>query len=256
MALLHVHHYSKALRMNMDMEVILPEKAKGQIGLESRGGQGACRVLYLLHGLSDDHTIWLRRTSIERYASRYHLAVIMPGTHRGFYTDMAYGFKYFTYLTKELPVLCGRMFPQISRDRQDTFAAGLSMGGYGALKCALRAPETFSKAAALSAVTDVARMAREHPNPLLKDVFGTPGKVENSFNDLFAAASQMAPEERPPLYIWCGTEDFLYQDNLRLRDHLRGLGYALTYEESPGGHTWDCWDRKIQDALEWLMGDI
>jgi putative tributyrin esterase len=57
---------------------------------------------------------------------------------------------------------------------------------------------------------------------------------------------------QPRLYQWCGTEDFLYQDNLVFRDHDARLGLGLTYEEGPGTHEWQYWDTQIQRVLEWL----
>ena len=89
MALLHVDYHSRVLRCDMQMDVILPEQTRGQIGMQGRGGSEKWKTLYLLHGMSDDHTIWQRRTSIERYAAEKGIAVVMPTTHLGWYTDMA-----------------------------------------------------------------------------------------------------------------------------------------------------------------------
>src|SRR5678815_1741952 len=125
MALLDVHCFSESLAQSVSFYVLLPD--------------GSVRrpypTLYLLHGLSDDHTIWLRRTSIERYSAARNLAVVMPAGARSFYQDMASGPRYWTFLSEELPALCRQWFP-LSDDREDNFAAGLSMGGYGALRLA------------------------------------------------------------------------------------------------------------------------
>src|SRR6476619_7886720 len=130
------------------MTVILPQSTAGQIGMTGSESTGETPVLYLLHGLSDDDTIWLRRTSIERYVAALGLAVVMPQVHRSFYTDEAYGNRYWTYLSEELPEIVHGFF-RLSRRREDTFVAGLSMGGYGALKWALRDPGRFAAAASL-----------------------------------------------------------------------------------------------------------
>lgn len=259
MALLHVDFFSDVLGMCAEMDVILPEKTQGQIGMEGKRGEGKYPVLYLLHGMSDDHTIWQRRTSIERYAADYGLAVVMPSTHLGWYTDMHIGFKWWTYISQELPAICRTFFPNMSDKREDTFAAGLSMGGYGALKCGLLAPDTFSAVASLSGGVDAIECARPTPerenNQLWEDIFGPHEGIKGSDNDLFAVAQRLAttaPEKKPKVYMWCGTEDFLYDQNVRMRDHLRTLGYDLTYEESPGDHQWKYWDAKIQTVLGWL----
>ena len=163
MALLHVDFFSDVLGMCAEMDVILPERTRGQIGMEGKRGEGKYPVLYLLHGMSDDHTIWQRRTSIERYAADYGIAVVMPSTQLGWYTDMQIGLPWFTYITQELPAICRSFFPNMSEKREDTFVAGLSMGGYGALKCALRAPETYCAAASLSGAVDVSALTLEKP---------------------------------------------------------------------------------------------
>ena len=255
MALLHVDFFSDVLGMCTQMDVILPEKTRGQIGMEGKMDDKPWKTLYLLHGMSDDHTIWQRRTSIERYAAEKGIAVVMPTTHLGWYTDMHLGFNYFTFITEELPVICRAFFPRMSKDRNDTYVAGLSMGGYGALKCGLRAAGTFSKAASLSGAVDIVDVCKTNGGKgLFYDIFGDPDQVKDSFNDLFKAAEDMKNDEtRPDVYIWCGTEDFLYKANVKMRDHLTKLGYNLMYEESPGDHQWKYWDEKIQAVLDWLI---
>ena len=259
MALLHVDFFSDVLGMCAEMDVILPEKTSGQIGMEGVRKDGKYPVLYLLHGMSDDHTIWQRRTSIERYASECGIAVVMPSTHLGWYTDMAVGFNWWTYISRELPEICRSFFPYMSDKREDTFVAGLSMGGYGALKCGLLAPETFCAAAALSGALDAVDVMHRNTDSegrrYWEDIFGPADKVAGTDNDLFFVAERLAAQpdaKMPDLYIWCGTEDFLYDQNVRMHAHLESLNYNLTYEESAGDHQWKYWDEKIQTVLKWL----
>ena len=257
MALMHVDFFSRTLGMCMNMDVILPENTQGLIGMDGRA-DATFPTLYLLHGMSDDHTIWQRRTSIERYATEKGIAVVMPNGHLSFYTDMHVGMPYFTFITKELPAICRSFFPNMSDRREDTFVAGLSMGGYGALKCGLRAPEVFSHAAALSACTDICELANGDialaPYPeYFEDLFGPAKEVKGSFNDLFQAAEDLRSSQlRPRIYMWCGKEDFLWEQNKRMRKHLKKLGYDLTWEKSHGDHQWKYWDEKIQTVLDWL----
>lgn len=257
MALLHVDFFSDVLGMCTQMDVILPEETRGQIGMEGKAAEGGWKTLYLLHGMSDDHTIWQRRTSIERYAADKGIAVVMPTTHLGWYTNMHLGYDYFTFITEELPAICRSFFPNMSSKREDTYAAGLSMGGYGALKCGLRAGETFSKVATLSGAMDIVSVCKSIPadgGSYWEDIFGPADKVEGSFNDLFKAAEDMKDSPyRPDVYMWCGTEDFLYDSNVRMHEHLAGLGYNVRYEQSPGDHQWKYWDEKIQTVLDWLI---
>ena len=248
MAHLVVDYYADALGVQTRMHVLLPQ----------RPAAGKAKTLYLLHGMSDDEGTWMRRTSIERYAEEKGLAVVMPDGGLGWYTDMYRGLAWFKFISGELPALCRRFFPILSDKREDTYIGGNSMGGYGALKCALRAPQTFSKVISLSGALDAADTAINNTVPATRryweDVFGPAEDVSGSENDLFAAATALTdPALRPRIYMWCGTEDFLYAQNIRMRDHLRALGYDLTYEESPGDHQWRHWDKKIADALDWLL---
>ena len=132
MAFLELHYHSDALGIGVTVNVILPEKAKTLIGMNAEGGDNY-KTLYLFHGLSDDQSIWMRRTSIERYAADYGIAVVMPSVNRSWYTDTVYKAKYFTFVTEELPRVCRSYFRGMSDKREDTLVAGLSMGGYGAV---------------------------------------------------------------------------------------------------------------------------
>ncbi len=250
MALMHVNTYSDTLRHAVKLDIVLPDRCNAH--------RPPWKTLYLLHGMTDCHSIWQRRTSIERYADEAGLAVIMPDTGLNWYTDTAWHENYFTYISDELPLLAERMLPGLSRRREDRFVAGLSMGGYGALKCALSRPERFSMAASLSGAVDVHDLAVQHALDqsvhYWADIFGPAESIPGSPNDLFALAERCA-EPRPRLFMWCGTEDFLYAANLRLRAHLTNLGYDLTYSESHGDHQWKYWDREIQNIIAWMLPD-
>jgi S-formylglutathione hydrolase FrmB len=250
MAFLDVHCFSETLAMSVSFYVLLPE---GPV-------RRPYPTLYLLHGLSDDHTIWLRRTSIERYAAVKNLAVVMPASARSFYQDMASGPRYWTFLSEELPALCRQWFP-LSDDREDNFAAGLSMGGYGALRLALSRPDRFAAAASLSGALDLARRLREagREGSLVsraewEGIFARELTGENTDFDLFALTHKVADSNcpKPKLYLCCGTEDPLLEESRAFRRHLDAVNLPHTYEESPGQHEWDYWDAQIQRVLAWL----
>ena len=167
MALLNCDVFSDVLGLSTSLTVILPQATTTQIGMTGNARDADPPLLYLLHGLSDDHTIWLRRTSIERYVAPLGLAVVMPQVHRSFYTDEVYGNRYWTFLSEELPELVHGFF-RLSRRRADTFVAGLSMGGYGAMKWALRCPERFAAVASLSGAVDIASRQQDQQDPALQ----------------------------------------------------------------------------------------
>jgi len=257
MALMQCHFFSEVLGLSTSMTVILPQKTTAQIGMKGEAFGDRHKTLWLLHGLSDDDTIWLRRTSIERYAAPYGLAVVMPQVHRSFYTDMHYGGKYWTFITEELPAIARSFFP-LSDRREDNFVAGLSMGGYGAFKWALRRPEMFAAAASLSGALDMANLVKEHRNPesraMFEQVFGPELNIAGTEHDLLWLLEQgdRAEGPKPKLYQCCGTSDFLYQDNLNFTEACRKTSYDLTVVYDEGEHEWGYWDRHIRRVLEWL----
>ncbi|MBI5833204.1 MAG: esterase family protein [Armatimonadetes bacterium] len=256
MALLHVDFFSESLGLSCNMDVILPQPTTRQIGLDGATTAGPYKTLYLLHGMSDDHTIWQRRTSIERYVSTLPLAVVMPAVSRSMYCDMAHGLRYWTFVADELPALCRSWFP-LSAAREDNFVAGLSMGGYGAFKLALARPTQFAAAASLSGALDVATRLGEAEGDWrreMENVYGDLTTVAGSDNDLLALLDKLAASEqpRPRLFQWCGTEDFLYEHNHSFLTRAAQAGVAVDYTEGPGGHTWDKWDEQIQNVLTWL----
>lgn len=250
MALVNLKFFSEALEMQTEVYVVIPQKnSNGEIGVSNNAKDEKYKTLYLLHGLSDDHTIWLRRTSIERYATDYGICVVMPCAGRSFYTDMKYGAKYYTYIAKELPRVIGEFF-NVSDKREDTYIAGLSMGGYGALKIALRENNRFCAAAGLSSVADI---YREDFKKTLVPVFGDNIEIPRD-DDLFALVDMKNTEDvKPRLFMAVGTDDFMYEDNLRLKEKIEGLDYDYTYTEDAGTHSWSFWDDKIQDALKWMF---
>jgi S-formylglutathione hydrolase FrmB len=259
MAFLDVHAFSDALGTQVNFYVLLPQQTRKQIGAAGGANYGPFRTLWLLHGLSDDHSIWMRRTSIERYAAALNLAVVMPPAGRSFYQDMANGARHWTFLTRELPALCRAWFP-LSAKRDDNFVAGLSMGGYGALRMALTFPERYSAGASLSGALDMGlrlkdadkeggRMTKEE----LVGIFGEKLEFEGTERDLFTLATRVANAgPRPRLFACCGTEDTLLDDNRAFHGHLDSLSFAHTYEESVGAHEWEYWDAQIQRVLNWL----
>lgn len=258
MILNEVHFFSETLGIRSSMNVLLPQRALID---EKSKRKPHYRTLYLLHGHSDDHTVWMRWTSIERYVEGLNLAVVMPAVNLSFYTDMAHGGAYWQFISEEVPMRVRDLF-SLSAKREDNFVAGLSMGGYGAFKLALSHPDRFAAAASLSGAVDICEVVRvKKHEPLnaawlveMQNIFGDLSKVPGSKHDLFVLAKKAAKGPvRPRLYQCCGTEDFLYADNIRFRDAVRKLPLDLTYEEGPGEHVWGYWDKMIQNALKCMI---
>lgn len=239
MPLAEVRCFSPTLSKMVALNVILP-------GV----GDGPFPVFYLLHGLSDDHSAWARRSRIEWYARDLPLIIVMPDGGRGFYTDNDEGPAYARYFAEELPAFIERHF-QAKRDPNARCIGGLSMGGYGALRLALGYPRHYLSAtshsgALLSWRYDANRTTltpAEH-----RRIFGP--RADGSNHDLITLAEQaQIGGHVPHLRLDCGTKDFLLPSNRALHEAFNDLGVTHEYAEYPGAHEWDYWDQHVKDAL-------
>lgn len=259
MALIHVGFFSQSMGMCMSCDVILPQRASRQIGMTSTAGTGKHKVLWLLHGMSDDHTIWQRRTSIERYAAPLGLSVVMPAVSLSCYANMAHGGRYYDYVAKELPEIMRGMFP-LSDKREDNYIAGLSMGGAGSMKIGLSNPDKYSAIGCFSAGA-INRHKEITPEraAFMNRVYGTTDmdELKGTVEDVFGSAEKIVKEGLPCPRIFhsIGSEDFILESARETRDYfttIPGNPFDYHYEEHPGAHTWEYWDEHIQDFLKFL----
>lgn len=253
MALLEVHYFSRVLSKSTTMNVILPEYREGPV-----------KTLWLLHGWSEDSSAWQRFSGIERFVNGKNIAVVMPDAHLSFYNDMAHGPAYFTQITQELPEIVHTMFG-LSREREDNFIAGLSMGGYGALKLGLSCPEQYAGAGCFSASNFVAgfsdpKSTLRRPGKQWRDwmdnIYGEEfDHLRGSRQDVYYLAQQILEEGKPcpKIYHCIGTEDGGYSSAVETRDFFQSLPgnpFDYLYTEGPGVHDWHFWDAHIAQCLE------
>lgn len=256
MAFIQCSFFSRTLRGNTNINVIIPSPEAE--GWSFKPGM-RFKTVYLFHGAYGDCYDWPVKSRIELYAQRKRLAVVMPSAGNSFYQDMHHGEKYLEFLTEELIEFAQTVFP-LSVKREDNFTAGLSMGGYGALKTALAKPEQFSKAASLSGAVDAAMLFKGYDGNKIEpfrlyDIFTDPARLEGTDADVFFLIRKLMDECRPlpELFLSCGTEDFLYPCHQSAKEKLLSLNANAHFEEHPGAHTWDYWDTHIQRALDWLL---
>ncbi len=248
MAFIDLKFFSESLGMQTSVYVVIPQRStNGEIGITNNAKAEKYKCLYLLHGLSDDQSVWMRRTSIERYAAKHGICVVMPFGARSFYSDMKYGQNYYTYVAKELPAIIEDMF-NVSDKREDRYIGGLSMGGYGAMKIALKEQGRYSAAFALSPVSDIHNSVF---TDTLIPVFG--GEIPDEADIFRLASAHNSDEMKPKIYMTVGLNDFMYEDTVRLNRHFEALDYDYKYEETPGSHSWELWDSTVQSALDWIL---
>ena len=260
MAIIEVNFISKCLMRTVTFNAIIPVDKFGPQAENAE--QKPLKTLYLLNGIFGNYTDWVNGTRIQAWAEANDLAVIMPsGENRFYLDDEKSGELYGEFIGKELVEFTRKLFP-LSDKREDTFIAGLSMGGYGAIRNGLKYAENFGCVIGLSAalVHDTWKDA-DNSAPIFtfrrnyyEAIFGEYDKVKGSDKDPKALLLKLKEEGRPvpKMYLCCGTEDGLVTANRDFRDFLNENGVDLTYVEGPGKHDWVFWDTYIKKVLDWL----
>lgn len=240
MSLLRVSFFGDSIGKSMGMNIIHPD------------GPGPYPVLYLLHGLSDDCTMWQRRTSIERYVSGLPLIVAMPDGGRSFYCNHTGGDQYDDHIVKDVVGYVDRTFKTVA-SAGGRAIGGLSMGGYGAIMLALRHPDVFSVASSHSGALAIIHW----PRPNRPDVEAIVRDVPRPEYDCFTLAEKLAAQgQKPALRFDCGTEDFLLPDNRAFHKHLLKLKIKHQYKEHPGEHNWEYWDEHVREGIAFVMKNL
>ncbi|RIO83804.1 esterase family protein [Staphylococcus gallinarum] len=251
MAILSIHYKSKTIGMSHPFTVILPEDDSH---FNSATPPKKLKTLLLLHCLSSDETSYTRYTSIERYAEAHQLAIIMPKADHSGYSNMAFGHKYYDYIL-EVFDYAHQILP-LSTQREDNFIAGHSMGGYGTIKYALMEGHRFSKAAPLSSVFNPQLLLNIDWHDFSGEaIAGIDKETEQTELDPYYLVEQVGTEQRavPELLIMCGTEDELLSDNKQFIKCLDANHIDYHFEEGPGKHDYEYWDKAIKRAIDWFM---
>jgi len=257
-----VEFYSKSLNRQVTFNAIVPVGKFNLPGMPPQVGNKPFKTMYLLHGIFGNHNSWAIGSRIVPWALERNLAVIMPAGDNSFYVDHEKsGAMYGQYFGQELVDVTREMFP-LSHKREDTIVAGLSMGGYGALRTGLKYSDTFGHIAALSGALILDRVFESTDDT--PTVIGRRGYYESVFGDFdtlmgsdkdpkaLIKSLKTAGKPIPQLYIACGTEDILIDANRNYHQFLQENGVNHTYVEGPGGHTWDYWDEYILKVMDWL----
>ena len=246
MANFECEFYSNVLDCRANFNVMLPEACTEDVP-----------VVFLLHGLSGNHNDWQRLTSVNRYAKEREIALVVPNGGKSFYCDMKHGDQYASYIGGELLEYTRKVFP-ISKKRETTFIAGMSMGGYGTMKLALSNPQNYAACAAFAGTMSIQEnFQRPERRKIGAAIWGEEGvdRLSGSDDDLYELVRRLEEAGNTDLRIYhgCGTEDPLYPQNAQFRTFMEKSSFSYEYHERPGGHTWDVWDYFAEKSLDFFV---
>ena len=267
MSVMQCNFYSKTLNYFVDVTVYIPSLHNGaamMVPLEEVHKPRQYKALYLLHGMLDDHSCWMRWSRLEEYAEEKQIAVIMPSGRNSFYVNNVHGGDYFDFIQYELPMWAEANFPLLT-GRENRFIAGLSMGGYGALRHGLASPDRYAAIGAFSPACDIIGLGSVVQAAGMGDmidyesIYGGIDKIAGTDNDLYALMDRCKEKGAPlpKIYLGCGTDDFIvYGATAKFQAVMKEKGYDVTYVEYPGeGHTWSVWDPCVKAFLEMITAE-
>ena len=260
MALIKMELNSQCLTRVATINVIVPEKNE-----QRRLPNGKFPVLWMLHGATDDHTVWERYTSLERYANKAGIAVVMPAVDLSFYANTDGG-RYFDYVTEELPRMLASYFP-FSTEREDNFVAGMSMGGHGTMKLGFTKPELYAAMGIFSCGNFIDLGLEMIPggkrvplNFIRWQVFGVEdgdlNKAHGTEHDNrhLAKLASESGKPLPKIFSCCGTADGCHDAGKQDIAYFRSLArpFDCVYFDSVGFHDFEFWDKWLEVFIQWL----
>ncbi|MBQ9047215.1 MAG: hypothetical protein IJ120_04865 [Solobacterium sp.] len=265
MALYTLNFESQYLHNNTEVSVIMPDRPRMVEAEEFYGNGKKYSVLWLLHGTFGDHTDWIRHTNIELYACERNLIVVMPSALNSDYVNwpgFGMGYDMEKFMVKELMPMIYNWFPA-SKEREDNFIAGLSMGSMGAALFSTWYPEKFGASAWLSGCPQNWHTTRNlgsstlPPSRRNENIIDNEGGIEkllNSHRNVWDRLKEMDRSALPRLFICSGTDDFLYENNyLVFKEYAQEIGLQAEFEELEGyTHEWRFWDKEIEKALDFF----
>ena len=251
MAVMTLDFYSTELKMSTLLTLIVPDSVRiGNQPVSQR------KCLYLLHGLSDDATAWLRYSKAELYAMETGIVVVMPSAGRSMYCDGINGQNYFSHIANEIPEYL-ELVMGLSRKRENNYIAGISMGGMGASRIALTYPERFTAVGLFSGLLDIKMML-----PFVTE------EQKQEFPFIMAAASEIDTTPLNPInlldkdkqqglkiIVRCGQQDNLYLMSQAFYAKAAKLGLDATGIFEEGNHEWRLWDRYIEDFIMMMASE-
>lgn len=249
MARISFQFQSKTISQPNSVNIFIPDKAVQKGNVEN------FPVVYLLHGKNDNQDTWLLESDTLHYANRYGFVLIMPYAANSFYTNMYYGDNYWDFIAKELPEAVYNSF-KITKSKEKTFVCGYSMGGYGALKLGLSYPERYEAVATLSgSLRSIEETKVKIQNEARQDLlfaFGSCDEKVKCESDIYYLTEKLLDDGRKPpkIFIYCGTNDSLYNANCKFRDFAIKNELDVSFRDDEGSHNFYYWNKELKTFFE------
>ena len=257
MAYFRIDYNSGALRRTVSFEMLIPNDPDDDAPAGDR--EKPLYTLFLLHGYHAKAYNWVPAG----LPQKYRFAIVIPTGENSFYLNgTATGTGYQTMVGEELVDYVRRTFG-LATSPENTCIAGLSMGGFGALHTGLAYPDRFGKIGALSSALIIHEIAKMKPGDdngrgnydyYLRH-FGPLDRLENSDNnpETLVGKLKAAGRKLPEIYMACGTEDFLLENNREFHRFLLNEKVPHEYHEAPGDHNPVFWTEYITRTVEWMF---
>ncbi len=263
MALLQINFYSEALRKITTFNMFLPNDVQEFMTEGNENYNRGQKTLFLLHGFSGNNIDWMLGSLAQDISTKYNMAIVMPSGDNSFYLDgKGTGRAYGKFIGEELVDYVRKTF-NLGKSSEDTYIGGLSMGGFGAIRTGVKYPQTFGKIVGLSSaliIHDIKSMAPGSKNDIADydyytSVFGDLDSLVNSENNPEFLLKKLKENAMkiPKIFIACGAEDFLIQQNRDFIEFLNKEKIDVEYCENEGIHDWDYWNKMLEPSVKWLL---
>lgn len=263
MALLQVNYFSEALMKITTFHILLPNDLQPIMTQGNKNYERNIKTLYLLHGLSGCTLDWMLGSRAQEMSMKYNLAIVMPSGDNSFYLDgKESGREYGRFVGEELVNYVSKTFV-LSDKKEDVYIGGLSMGGFGAIHTGIKYHDTYHKIFALSSAMIIHNIKDKKSNfqdtlanyEYYKLNFGDLSKLEQSENNPEHLVKMLKKENKqiPSIFMACGTEDFLLQENRKFHEFLINQDVEVVYQENKGMHDWKFWNEYLEPAIIWML---
>lgn len=208
-------------------------------------------TLYLLHGFQGNYMDWAKHTNIDSIAQSRGIVIVCPDGGNLWYWDSPSA-SMESYISSKLVNVVDSLYPTDPAPHSRTIA-GLSMGGHGAVWIGGRHPQVFGSIASMSGALDTGSPSVRNQADIPK-VIGRYEQNPQLWESLSAmTVVPMIARSGQRIWLTCGTNDFLYDDNVRFSRALTSAGVAHKFITPSGSHTWSFWVSALPAVIDFAL---